>query len=152
MATPLVFVHGTFRRLHGRELHALLAHHARFEGEGSVQAQLFNLGDYPGLVRSRNPSDRVLGEVYRLEPSHLSETLREMDEYEGIGPKLSSPPRSTGAKWSPSSWGRAQWLMPGFTSLTANLWDARESPQAITWSGGHPTDRGPFTWLSEPLR
>ena len=91
MATPLVFVYGTFRRLHGRELHALLAHHARFEGEGSVQAQLFNLGDYPGLVRSANPSDRVLGEVYRLEPSHLSETFEEMDEYEGIGPSYPAP-------------------------------------------------------------
>ena len=92
MATPLVFVYGTLRRLHGGELHALLRHHARFEGEGSVQAQLFNLGDYPGLVHSANPSDRVLGEVYRLEPSHLSETLEQMDGYEGIGPSYPVPP------------------------------------------------------------
>ncbi len=49
-----------------------------------MQAQLFNLGNYPGLVLSVDPLDRVLGEVYRIGPSHFAETMRKLDDYEGV--------------------------------------------------------------------
>jgi gamma-glutamylcyclotransferase (GGCT)/AIG2-like uncharacterized protein YtfP len=70
-------------------MHGLLDLHGRFESEGTVQGQLFDLGNYPGLVLSRDPLDRVLGEIYRLEPSLAEETLRQLDEYEGI--RLAEP-------------------------------------------------------------
>jgi gamma-glutamylcyclotransferase (GGCT)/AIG2-like uncharacterized protein YtfP len=85
MTTPFLFVYGTLRRLAGHEAHSVLERNARFEGEGTVPAQLFSLGHYPGLVLSEDPSDRVLGEVYRLEPSHMDDTLQELDAYEGMG-------------------------------------------------------------------
>ncbi len=49
-----------------------------------MHGQLFNLGKYPGLVLSDDAHDRVLGEVYRIAPAHLAETMRELDDYEGI--------------------------------------------------------------------
>jgi gamma-glutamylcyclotransferase (GGCT)/AIG2-like uncharacterized protein YtfP len=85
MTDPILFVYGTLRRLHGGERHAWLARNSRFGGEGTVQAQLFSLGNYPGLVLSKDPRDKVLGEIYRL-TSHPDDMLRELDEYEGIGP------------------------------------------------------------------
>ena len=80
---PLLFVYGTLRRMRGSAMHPLLAGRAAFEGTGTVQGQLFDLGRYPALVLSVEPSDRVIGEVYRLEPSRSEVTQRELDEYEG---------------------------------------------------------------------
>jgi gamma-glutamylcyclotransferase (GGCT)/AIG2-like uncharacterized protein YtfP len=82
--TSHLFVYGTLRRLYGHERHALLERNATFAGEGTVQGQLFNLGNYPGLVLSQDPLDRVLGEVYHIDPFHFAETMRELDDYEGL--------------------------------------------------------------------
>ena len=62
----------------------MIGQNARFEGEGTVQGQLFDLGVYPGVVLSPDAQDRVIGEVYRLDPLSAGETLRELDEYEGM--------------------------------------------------------------------
>src|SRR5260370_574313 len=91
MTTLFLFVYGTLRRLHGHEMQALLERNAEFLSEGIVQGQLFNLGHYPGLVLSTDPSDRTIGEVYRLEESRMDHTLRELDDYEGIGPNDPEP-------------------------------------------------------------
>lgn len=48
---------------------------------GYVQGRLYDLGDYPGVVLSRNPEERVWGRVYRM-PSTAWAAL---DDYEGIG-------------------------------------------------------------------
>jgi gamma-glutamylcyclotransferase (GGCT)/AIG2-like uncharacterized protein YtfP len=90
--TPVfLFVYGTLRRQKSPDIHALLRHNASLESEGTVQGQLFNLGDYPGLALSKTLTDRVVGEVYRLEPSLINDSLRALDEYEGIGPDRSQP-------------------------------------------------------------
>ncbi|RMF61541.1 MAG: gamma-glutamylcyclotransferase [Calditrichaeota bacterium] len=79
-----LFVYGTLRRDLGHPLHSFLKEHGRFIGLGTVQGKLVDLGSYPGLVRSDNPADRVLGEVFvlSLEPERV---LRRLDEYEGCG-------------------------------------------------------------------
>jgi pyruvate carboxylase len=91
MTTPRLFVYGTLRRLYGHERHSLLERYAEFEAEGTVQAQLFNLGNYPGIVPSLDASDRVVGETYLLEPSRLDDTLRQLDDYEGTSPANPEP-------------------------------------------------------------
>lgn|SRR5439155_2585281 len=102
----LLFVYGTLRRRFAR--HSLLqAVGARYVGRGSVQGELFDLGDFPGAVKPRDaappleacspgPSGvhslkapregvraqpHVVGEVFRL-PSP-ERTFKTLDAYEG---------------------------------------------------------------------
>ncbi len=78
----LLFVYGTLRR--GRARHGVLRKlGARYVGRGSIQAELFDLGNFPGARRTEAPSARVVGEIYRLRnPARSSKTL---DEVEGVG-------------------------------------------------------------------
>jgi gamma-glutamylcyclotransferase (GGCT)/AIG2-like uncharacterized protein YtfP len=62
-------------------LHRLLETHAVLVGTGTFQGKLYDLGRYPGVVRSRGNTDRVIGEIYRFsEPQRAFQIL---DEYEG---------------------------------------------------------------------
>jgi|GEM_PF-194577 len=77
-----LFVYGTLRR--GGKRHDILQLlHAAYVGKGSVAGELFDLGEYPGAVKSNATAARVIGEVYRL--PNLKTALRTLDEYEGVG-------------------------------------------------------------------
>ena len=78
--TRNLFVYGTLRRDPQHELFRLLARHARFLGDATVQGRLYDLGNYPGWVPSEN--GRVLGEVYAIDPSHWDLVIARLDEYE----------------------------------------------------------------------
>ena len=107
----LLFVYGTLRRRFAR--HSLLqAVGARYVGRGSVQGELFDLGDFPGAVKPRDAAPpleacspgssgvhflkapreggraqpRVVGEVFRL-PSP-ERTFKTLDAYEGASKDL----------------------------------------------------------------
>ena len=82
--TDLLFVYGTLRR--GFPLH----HHLRrlgaeFVGSGSVQAELFDLGEFPGARKSTKPGKTVQGELYRLRRAESA--LRVLDQVEGVSPR-----------------------------------------------------------------
>jgi gamma-glutamylcyclotransferase (GGCT)/AIG2-like uncharacterized protein YtfP len=85
MMPSRLFVYGTLRRDNGDAIHSLLQKRARLVGDGTVGGQLFDLGEYPGLVLSPSASEKVYGEVYELDPSVLEVTIRALDDYEGIG-------------------------------------------------------------------
>ena len=70
-----------------------LAREAKFVGRARIQGRLFRLGEYPGLVLSRDPDRWVHGEVYALDrPSDtLPDTLARLDDYEGCGPDDPEP-------------------------------------------------------------
>lgn len=51
-----------------------------FVGFGTVAAELYDLGPYPGAVPSGDPRARVEGEVYRLA---AIDALARLDEHEG---------------------------------------------------------------------
>jgi gamma-glutamylcyclotransferase (GGCT)/AIG2-like uncharacterized protein YtfP len=85
----LLFVYGTLRR--GFALH----HHLRrmgaeFVATGRVQAELVDLGKFPGARKSARPGRIVAGEVYRLR--HAESALKVLDQVEGFSPR--SPERS----------------------------------------------------------
>jgi gamma-glutamylcyclotransferase (GGCT)/AIG2-like uncharacterized protein YtfP len=83
-ASNKLFVYGTLRR--GFPLHACLRNASpRFLGKGWIVAKLYDLGDYPGAMKSRVPSERVEGEIYQL-PDPSSQ-LRELDEIEEFYPE-----------------------------------------------------------------
>lgn len=75
-------MYGTLRR--GGKRHDILRQlHAVYVGKGSVAGELFDLGEYPGAVRSNATAAHVIGEVYRL--PKLKAALTTLDEYEGVG-------------------------------------------------------------------
>lgn len=84
-----LFVYGTLRR--GFPLHASLRSASpRFLGKGSIMARLYDLGDFPGAVRSRVPTERVEGEIYELQdPTSQLKELDLIEEFHPGNPKES---------------------------------------------------------------
>lgn len=85
----LVFVYGTLRKDARGRVPAPLTRGWTFEGYGSVPAELYDFGAYPGAVPVPNGKSRVRGEVHRLPDT--GETLRLLDHYEGCGPQDRQP-------------------------------------------------------------
>ena len=79
-----VFVYGTLRKDARGRAQVPLTRGWTFEGYGSVPAELYDFGAYPGAVPSTAEGKRVRGEVHRLPDT--GETLRLLDHYEGCGP------------------------------------------------------------------
>jgi gamma-glutamylaminecyclotransferase len=82
--TDLLFVYGTLRR--GFALH----HHLRrmgaeFVATGQVQAELYDLGKFPGARKSIKPGKVLAGEVYRLRQAEKA--LKVLDRVQGFAPQ-----------------------------------------------------------------
>ena len=82
-----LFVYGTLMRDVGHPMHDLLAAESRFSERGWVRGALYDLGEYPGLVRSDR--GRVWGEIYRL--LHPRPLLARLDRYEACDPQPPHP-------------------------------------------------------------
>jgi gamma-glutamylcyclotransferase (GGCT)/AIG2-like uncharacterized protein YtfP len=89
MNEQLIFVYGTLLKDAGAAMHSLLATHCQYFTDGYAQGRLYEVEDYPGLIESSSPQDRVKGELYLI----LDETnlLAELDTYEGCGESCSEP-------------------------------------------------------------
>ena len=81
MPTP-VFVYGTLKGRTSRRRHRLLRN-ARFVAGASISGVLYDLGRYPGLVRTSRNGRRVRGELYELPEDSARQMLRALDRYEG---------------------------------------------------------------------
>jgi gamma-glutamylcyclotransferase (GGCT)/AIG2-like uncharacterized protein YtfP len=88
-AEARVFVYGTLRKDALGSVTSPLARGWTFEGYGTIPAELYDFGAYPGAVPSRDPAARVRGEVHRLPDT--DETLVLLDRYEGCGPEDPRP-------------------------------------------------------------
>jgi len=83
-APDLLFVYGTLRR--GFRLHHHLKRSgAQFVANGKVQAELFDLGEFPGARASTKPGKTVAGELYRV--GKVENTLKVLDQIEGFSPR-----------------------------------------------------------------
>ena len=80
-APDLLFVYGTLRRGFGLH-HHLKRMGAEFVASGTVQAEIFDLGEFPGARKSARPGKEVEGELFRLHKMEMS--LRVLDQVEGI--------------------------------------------------------------------
>jgi gamma-glutamylcyclotransferase (GGCT)/AIG2-like uncharacterized protein YtfP len=78
-----LFVYGTLRKGYDLKLVGKVSHLIRYVGQGKVNADLYDLGRYPGAVRS-SKGPEVIGDVFEL--SDAEKVLRTLDRYEGIGP------------------------------------------------------------------
>jgi gamma-glutamylcyclotransferase (GGCT)/AIG2-like uncharacterized protein YtfP len=66
-------------------MYRTLARYSRYLAHGSVEAELYDLGDYPGIVLSPGRQSRALGEVYALNSKRTDEIWPVLDAYEGCG-------------------------------------------------------------------
>jgi gamma-glutamylcyclotransferase (GGCT)/AIG2-like uncharacterized protein YtfP len=83
-----IFVYGTLRRDARGSAQNALTRDWVFEGYGTVAADLYDFGAYPGAVAS-SAGAKVRGELYRVpEPR---EALALLDHYEGCGPAHAPP-------------------------------------------------------------
>jgi len=80
-AAPLVFVYGTLRKKARGPVQAALTRGWSFVGYGTVAADLYDFGAYPGAVPSVTAGARVRGELYRV--PNEPETLARLDHHEG---------------------------------------------------------------------
>lgn len=83
-----LFVYGTLRHRVRNRFAELLSRSGQLLGHGTVSGSLYQIEDYPGLVRSESAEGRVHGEIYRI---GQREVWRALDEYEGCGPRDKPP-------------------------------------------------------------
>jgi gamma-glutamylcyclotransferase (GGCT)/AIG2-like uncharacterized protein YtfP len=75
----LLFVYGTLRHSSDHPKAKYLRERARFVGEGTICACLYNLGPYPGIVPG-SAGSLVHGDVFEM--TDADEMLSVLDEYE----------------------------------------------------------------------
>jgi gamma-glutamylcyclotransferase (GGCT)/AIG2-like uncharacterized protein YtfP len=85
----LLFVYGTLRQGNANVMAAYLAAHAEFVAGGWFQGCMYQISDYPGVIASEQPDDRVFGEVYRLNDAQVA--LAVLDDYEECGTQYTQP-------------------------------------------------------------
>lgn len=84
-----LFVYGTLRRGTGHPMARFLEENARLVGHGWVAGQLYDLGNFPGLVEAENETDRVRGDLFALKDAET--VLQRLDTYEGYDPNSPGP-------------------------------------------------------------
>ena len=52
---------------------------------------MVDVGPYPAAVPSDDGEDRIVGELFRLDPARAAATLRELDAYEGCPDERHEP-------------------------------------------------------------
>lgn len=84
-----LFVYGTLRKAASPQALALLSKHCDFHADGWVQGRLYEVAGYPGVVDSRCPTDRVVGELYHV--SGKPSVLAALDYYEECTDQFPQP-------------------------------------------------------------
>lgn len=76
-----LFVYGTLRKDYDLKLKKKVSDHLQYVGQGKVGASLYDIGRYPGAIRS-SAGDEVIGDVFLVtDPERV---LKVLDKYEGI--------------------------------------------------------------------
>mgnify|MGYP001626156955 FL=1 len=88
MEDMLLFVYGTLRSCNDNDVRRDLSKNSSYVGEAYYRGKLYLVDSYPALISSDDPSDKVIGEVYRL---HNSETIEKIDKYEECGELFPKP-------------------------------------------------------------
>lgn len=79
--TSLLFVYGTLLQS-DNEFARYLQQNCAFVSKGTINGQLYDLGEYPGLVLSVDGDQLVHGSIYDM--THPDAILKCLDEYEGV--------------------------------------------------------------------
>lgn len=77
---PLLFVYGTLKR-GGTNHHLLRSQHWIADGRTEPRFALYDLSDYPGLVRTTDRPEAITGELWQVDEASLAW----LDEFEECG-------------------------------------------------------------------
>jgi gamma-glutamylcyclotransferase (GGCT)/AIG2-like uncharacterized protein YtfP len=84
MSLPL-FIYGTLHPDRAPAEIADASRRLRAAGRGTIQGRRYELGEYPGVMLTGDPADRVPGEVFLLPEGRDAEVvLARLDAYEGF--------------------------------------------------------------------
>lgn len=86
-----LFVYGTLRATEGHPMHNYLRSFCHLMGDASIRGIKIDLGDYPGLLPSGNPEDKVIGELYRIQAGAGDKLFDALDRYEGCSEEDPEP-------------------------------------------------------------
>ena len=78
-----LFVYGTLRKDYDLKLKDRVSADLQYVGQGKVGASMYDIGRYPGAVRS-SAGDEVIGDVFLV--TAPERVLGILDKYEGIHP------------------------------------------------------------------
>ena len=84
-----IFVYGTLRRNSNHVMAKLLQTHAEYIADAITQARLYQVINYPALIESENPNDKVCGELYKIHDLNILLPL--LDDYEECSENFSKP-------------------------------------------------------------
>ena len=76
-----LFVYGTLRKDYDLKLKNKISDDLHYVGQGKVGASMYDIGRYPGAVRSAK-GDEVIGDVFQV--TDVARVLKILDRYEGI--------------------------------------------------------------------
>jgi gamma-glutamylcyclotransferase (GGCT)/AIG2-like uncharacterized protein YtfP len=85
----LLFVYGTLMRASGHPMARRLGCQSLYLGPGRISAKLYNVGSYPGAIRSGDGAGWVHGDAVKL--LRPAATLAWLDAYEGCGAGAPEP-------------------------------------------------------------
>ncbi|HLV86919.1 MAG TPA: gamma-glutamylcyclotransferase family protein [Candidatus Sulfotelmatobacter sp.] len=83
-STAHLFVYGTLSPRHAPPEIKATVRRLRPVGSASVRGHLYDLGEYPGAVLSKNSRSLIHGQVFELPED--AQTLSSLDDYEGFEP------------------------------------------------------------------
>ncbi|WP_300496725.1 gamma-glutamylcyclotransferase family protein [uncultured Methylophaga sp.] len=87
MTEDYLFVYGTLRK--NTERHDLLQRFCDYIDTGMLQAVMYQISYYPGVILTDDPQQQVVGEVYRIHQPQL--LLAELDDYEECSSSFVEP-------------------------------------------------------------
>lgn len=76
-----LFVYGTLREKVAHPMRRIVDRYGVFQGMGTFRGRLYDLGRYPGAVASAEDSDRIVGEIYRLQQAAKALTAISHQEF-----------------------------------------------------------------------
>lgn len=89
MSSNRIFIYGSLRKEFSSPVRSVLKDYAEFFDEAVFQGRLYMIDWYPGAVKSENPDDTVIGEVYKIINREF--VLEILDHYEGCSAGIPQP-------------------------------------------------------------
>jgi gamma-glutamylcyclotransferase (GGCT)/AIG2-like uncharacterized protein YtfP len=79
-----LFVYGSLRSGLLHSVYAYISRYFIFDGMGSVQGKLYDLGEYPGAIPCTDDYF-ITGELYHIaQTAEFDQAMEQLDEYEGL--------------------------------------------------------------------
>ncbi|MCD2453101.1 gamma-glutamylcyclotransferase [Methylicorpusculum oleiharenae] len=89
---PYLFVYGSLRKGMPNAMAEWLEHQADWLETSFIKGQLFDIGDYPGAISIPDCTDKVWGDIYRMDDDlSCANILGQLDEFEECTEHFSIP-------------------------------------------------------------